>query len=398
MSTDRVLIIGGGPAGMVAAVGLARADIPVTVIEAEPGVVPSPRAIVYHWSVLEGLDRLGLFEDADALGFRKVDYEYRQFDTGERAAWSLDVLGRVTRFPFNVHLGQHRLVEIATAHLSRYPHAEVVWSTRVESLAQDDHGVVVDASTAAGPVRRRGSWCIAADGARSTIRRALGVSFDGMTWPGRFVATNVRYPFDERGFAQTTLFSDPVHGAIIAKIDSDGLWRCTFQEAADLPPGQTETRVDAYFREILGDAEAREVVVDAVRPYTLHQRVAERLRVGRVMLIGDAAHATNPTGGLGLTSGLFDAYALAPTLAGVIRDGNPDRALDRWAEDRHSRFVALASPQAIEMKRLVYDEADPARRRRDLENLRRSSADEGALLARLQFTQRLESPPVTTAG
>jgi 3-(3-hydroxy-phenyl)propionate hydroxylase/6-hydroxy-3-succinoylpyridine 3-monooxygenase len=208
------------------------------------------------------------------------------------------------------------------------------------------------------------------------------------------VATNVYYDFDAAGFARSTLFSHPRYGSIIAKIDETGLWRCTYQEDASLSLEQIEERMRAHFARILPD-QGNSLTVDAYRPYTMHQRAAERLRTGRVLLAGDAGHATNPTGGLGLTSGLFDSYALVPTLTGVIQDSWPEDVLDVWSEDRRSRFLNLASPQATEMKRLVYDEADPARRRQDLEALRRSSADEDALRERLLFTKKLESDPVT---
>src|SRR5947209_9322119 len=156
---------------MLTALGLAREGIPVTVLEAEAEVVPSPRAIVYHWTVLEGLDRLGILRDAEQRGFCKQDYQFRAFDSGERIEWSLEVLADETPYPYNVHLGQHELAEIALEHLTRLPDTEVVWGARVEGLAQDASGVSVTASRPDGRFEVRGAWCIGADGGRSTVRR-----------------------------------------------------------------------------------------------------------------------------------------------------------------------------------------------------------------------------------
>src|SRR5947209_3879110 len=174
---------------MLTALGLAREGIPVTVLEAEAEVVPSPRAIVYHWTVLEGLDRLGILREAEQRGFCKQDYQFRAFDSGERIEWSLDVLADETPYAYNVHLGQHELAAIALEHLTRLPGSAVMWGARVEGLTQDAAGVTVRAAGSDGPLEVRGAWCIGADGGRSTVRRLIGQTFEGITWPERFVAT-----------------------------------------------------------------------------------------------------------------------------------------------------------------------------------------------------------------
>ena len=127
----------------------------------------------------------------------------------------------------------------------------------------------------------------------------------------------------------------------------------------------------------------------------MHQRTAERYRVGRVILAGDAAHVTNPTGGLGLTSGLFDSYALYPALAAVILEGAADEVLDRYSAARRDTFVNRVSPQATANKRLIFHangggpELEEA-----LAGLRRFRADPQFLLERLMFTKSLETPPL----
>jgi 6-hydroxy-3-succinoylpyridine 3-monooxygenase len=390
MGDDSVLVAGAGPVGLLCALGLSRCGVRVTVLECEPAIVDSPRAVVYHWSVLDGLERLGVLEDAKRIGITKQDYMYRVFGTGESIRWSLASLAGRTAHPYNVHLGQNRLAAVALEHLSRFAGAAVHWSTRVTGVAQDASGVTVTASTPEGPRDYRAGWVIGADGARSGVRQALGLDFEGTTWPERFVATNLRYDFQRLGLALATLMIDPKHGAIIVKIDDSGLWRCTYCEDASLPEGQVLERMPQYFRAVLGTDAGYELV--QYSPYRMHQRAAERFRVGRVLLAGDAAHVTNPTGGLGLTSGLFDCFVLYEALAAVIHGEAGEAVLDRYCEERRRIFWERTSPQACENKRLIYHSHDPARLEQDLRSLRRFATDEAFMIERSMFTKSLESP------
>ena len=387
-----VLIAGAGPVGLITALGLARAGVEVTVLEAEPRIVESPRAAVYHWTVLEPFERLGILADVEARGLRKQDYAFRVFETGETIPYSIGAIADETPYAYNVHLGQHELAAIALEHLERLPGARVSFSARVTDLAHDRGGVTVAVATPDGPLELHAGWLIGADGGRSTVRRALGLSFEGFTWPERFVATNVRHDFDRHGYALATFQIDHVHGAVIVKLDDTGLWRCTYSEDASLPEETVSERLPGHFAVLLPGDQGYELASHA--PYKMHQRAADRFRVGRVLLAGDAAHVTNPTGGLGLTSGLFDAFALCEALAAVLLDGADEAVLDAWAEERRRLFLELASPAASELKRLIFSEADPERRREDLEALRRWTSDRDLLRERLRFTAQLRSAPL----
>ena len=387
-----VLIAGAGPVGLITALGLARAGVEVTVLEAEPRIVESPRAAVYHWTVLEPFERLGILADLEARGLSKQDYAFRVFETGETIPYSIGAIADETPYAYNVHLGQHELAAIALEHLERLPGARVSFSARVTDLAHDRGGVTVAAATPDGPLELHAGWLIGADGGRSTVRRALGLSFEGFTWPERFVATNVRHDFDRHGYALATFQIDHVHGAVIVKLDDTGIWRCTYSEDASLPEETVSERLPGHFAVLLPGDQGYELASHA--PYKMHQRAADRFRVGRVLLAGDAAHVTNPTGGLGLTSGLFDAFALCEALAAVLLDGADEAVLDAWAEERRRLFLELASPAASELKRLIFSEADPERRREDLEALRRWTSDRDLLRERLRFTAQLRSAPL----
>src|SRR5689334_2800427 len=191
-----VIVVGGGPTGFVTALGLAQAGVSVCLIEAEAGINASPRACVYHWSMLDGLERLGIREEAERIGYTKDDYLWLVKRTGERLPYDLKVLSSVTPFPYNIQLGQDRLAEICNRRLAALPNAEVHWNTAFTGLAEDADGVTVTAVGLDGPIELRGRWVIGADGAGSAVRKALGLGFDGMTWPERFVATNLRHDFE----------------------------------------------------------------------------------------------------------------------------------------------------------------------------------------------------------
>jgi 2-polyprenyl-6-methoxyphenol hydroxylase-like FAD-dependent oxidoreductase len=113
------------------------------------------------------------------------------------------------------------------------------------------------------------------------------------------------------------------------------------------------------------------------------------------VLAGDAAHVTNPTGGLGLTSGLFDSYALVPALAAVILEHADDEVLDRYSEARRDAFISIASPQATLNKRLIYHANGGGQGLEDsLANLRRLATDPDFLRQRLMFTRSLDTAPL----
>jgi len=391
---EGVVVAGGGPVGLLTALVLARAGIRVTVLEAEAEIVESPRAIVYHSPTVAVLDRLGLLDDARERGILKQDYQYRRPNGTVIARMDMTVIAGDTDHPYNLHLGQHLLAALTLEHLERTGLGDMRFGHRVVSVSQDTERVAVAVETPGGPGELRTRWLVGADGARSAVREALGLGFEGMTWPERFVAVNLYYDFEAHGFARANFVLDPDAWAIVPILDRDGLWRVAYGEDAALPERTVADRLPDRLARLLPGSEPYEVA--RLAPYRVHQRAASSFRCGRVLLAGDAAHATNPCGGLGLTSGLLDADHLGEALAAVILGHADGAALDEYAEERRRIFWEVTSPTASENKRRL-TERDPARRKADLERLRRIDADSEFQREVLLFPEQLKSRPYSFA-
>lgn len=393
MKQSEVIVVGGGPTGMLTALGLARAGVAVTLLEGEKEIVRSPRAMIYHSAALQGLEQLGVLEDAERMGSQGTSVQLRVFATGEQFNFDQSDTHQGERFTHALHLGQDQLAGIALEHLRRLPNASVHYATRVNAVRQDASGVTVLAESDGVPREFRAGWVVGADGARSAVRESIGLKLEGSTWPDRFVATNVLYDFAEHGYRDATLQIDGRFGAIVATIDKKrNLWRCTYRESGDLPESGMLERMREWFQQMLPrHSQGYELV--HYSPYRMHQRAVERMRVGRVLLAGDAAHLTNPTGGLGLTSGLFDLYVLYEALAAVIRGEAPESVLDTWADERLAAFSQIASPAATRLKRLLFDTSG-AELEPHLARFRELAATPGGGRALFAVAKTLQSPSV----
>ncbi|MEU3269315.1 FAD-dependent monooxygenase [Saccharomonospora sp. NPDC006951] len=352
MIDNEVIIVGAGPVGLIAALGLAKRGIGVTVLDAAGDILDEPRGMTYHWAALAGLERLGVLADATEIGYLKHDWSAQVFRTGERLSMDIGVLKDDVRHPYSLVLGQDALGRVVMRHLAGHPSADVRWGHAVTGFDQDDTGVTVRVDTGSGTREWRGRWLVGADGARSIVRSGLGLGFEGMTWGERFVATNCRGRYEDH-FVSGYLI-DSEYGAVVHRITGDGLWRHTFAESLELPEEGIEQRMAEYFRAVLPETDFEHEIL-RWRHYRMHQRSAETYRVGRVLLAGDAAHVTNPTRGFGLVGGMFDAYTLTEALGAILREGAADTLLDDYAEARRRVFWDYTTPISSDSKRLVFE-------------------------------------------
>jgi 2-polyprenyl-6-methoxyphenol hydroxylase-like FAD-dependent oxidoreductase len=391
--TDKreILICGAGPVGLLAAIGLARQGLKVTVVDGEPGVVNSPRATGYFPPTIELLAEFGLYEEVAARAYRSADLMLHFPLVDARLVLSLAVLEGAAKYPYFLSVGQHVLGEIIVEQLGRMPNAEVLWNHRVEALTQDEHGASVTVSTPEGTRELRAEWLIGADGARSTIRTLLALPFEGFTWPDRFVATNLRFDFEKHGFAPNNMIHHPIDWAVVARTGPEDIWRVTFGEDPALPEGEIRRRIPAHYAKILPSDEPYEIV--AAAPYRVHERTCPTYRVGRVLLAGDAAHACNPCGGMGLTSGAFDAAALVTALGAVIGGRASEDVLDFYSRERRRVFLEVASPIAQQTKRRI-TESDERAQREHVANFTRLRDDPAAMRAGMAFSFAVRGSPM----
>ncbi len=167
-------------------------------------------------------------------------------------------------------------------------------------------------------------------------------------------------------------------------------------EDAGLPEETYLDRLPRVYDAILPGVS--DYTIDRAAPYRMHQRSARHIGPDGWFSAGDAAHVTNPTGGLGLTSGLLDSFALYPALAAVILESADSSVLDRYSDSRRDIFLNRVSPQAVVNKRLIFHANGGGRSLEEaLVALRRLRNDRDYLLERLMFLKSLESPPLLAA-
>ncbi len=368
---DGVVVAGAGPVGLFTALKLARNGVPVIVLEAESEVSKSPRALGHRWPIPKALASIGILEDAKKAGVMARVNQYRTL-AGDINRMPMALLDTEREQPYDLLLGQDVLAEIILDHMRRLPQAAVRWRHRVTDVTQDADTVTISVDAEGEPQTLRARWLVATDGARSTVRNALDIAFEGFTWPERFVATNVYYDFKAHGFDSANFLSDPVNWAIIIQINHQSLWRVAYGEEADISEDEVRRRVGDHYAALMPGKEKWELA--NIGSYRVHERCAGRFRLGRVLLAGDAAHICNPVGGLGLAGGIVDAVALTNALLRVLNGDAGDAILDQYSNERRRTFLDFTSPTVSENKRRL-SEPDPERRQRNLAGLRHVCAD-----------------------
>ncbi len=395
MAEHPILIAGGGPVGVIAALALARQGFAVRVFEADAQVNEAPRAATTHPATLEMLAGLGLIDDVIARGLVARTFQFWDRPSGQMIAeFDHAVLADDTRYPFVVQCEQHKLANLAIARLRGLANAGFDFSSQVTDVEQGPDWVAVTVARGSRSERLTGSYLIGADGGRSTVRKALGIAFDGYTFPERFLVLTTPFDFArERGCGFRSYFSDPDEWANLFKVagnDGSGLWRVVFPTL----PGETddevlnESAVQQRLRKFFPKPGAYPVVHRNL--YNVHQRVAASFSKGRVFLAGDAAHVNNPIGGLGLNCGIHDAVELAGLLGQVLRGEVPAEQLAHYDARRRPINVKYVQEQTIANKKRL-EAREPRLREENFAFLRRTAADPAAHRAFLMRTSLLDS-------
>jgi len=378
--SDPVVVIGAGPVGLCLALALAQQDVAVTLIESMSDanfLDQVPRAGSNHPTTLEFFDRIGLYEKLEPRGIVAPKFHYwdRQ-DNALIAEFDHTLLKNDTRFPYVLQCERIKIIEEALKMAKAHPLIEVRMATEFVGFEQRGDAVQVQVKNAAGDNETiRGSYLVSAEGARSIARKSLNVEFEGFTYPERTINIEVAYDFTQHGYAERNYISDPVeYSNLFHWKGPPDRWRIHFPTAIDEDEDELKRpeALQTRLKQFLGID--RDFEICGCNLYTVHQRVAERFRAGRVVLAGDSAHVNSPIGGMGLNSGVHDAFNLADKLARVVHGTADETELDRYERQRRHVAVKHTQAQTIRNKRLL-EERDPAVRRRNHDELRRQAED-----------------------
>ena len=385
---EGVLIVGGGVVGLTAALCLVDQGIPVTVLEAEAELVRDYRGSTFHPPTLDMLNALGLARKLVDMGVVSKVVQFRDRTEGVIAEFDLGLLREHTMHPFRLQIDQYALSVLLYERLHTSPDADVKFGHRVTKIEYVSGTPVMTADTPDGPRSFKARYVIGADGGNSVVRQSLGIGFEGMTYPERYVTLFT--PMDlfslVPGLTNVNYISDP--GEWVVMLRNPEVWRLLFP----IRTGESDRDAleeDAVQRRLAGVAgtEGPFPVTDR-RIYRVHQRVAGVYRCGKVLLAGDAAHVNNPMGGMGLNGGIHDAVSLAETLARSWDQSGGESLLDDYARIRRKAAVDYIQAQS-HSNAMAMDEKDPHVRKQNNDRLRKLASDPDLALNHLLNTSMI---------
>lgn len=381
MSTSDVVVVGAGPVGLIAAAVLGRKGATVTVLEACETSNPASRASTVHGSTLELMHELDLAWDVIAKGAVVTRMQYRSRKKGFIAEFDFGLIKDHTRFPVRLQTDQREITSIIRSRLESMPNVRIVFNARAHTVTQDGDGVEVAyrCLDTDGCVRAR--YAIAADGAHSAMRESLGVGFRGMQYESRylvgFTTYNVLDAMPE--LAPVTYISDDSEALSVIVLPDHTRLAFHLQRNDSGEVEEAAKKIQKCLERFLPAVDGQYPVTNVLE-YSIHRRIADRFRVDRVLLAGDAAHLNSPTGGMGMNSGIHDAYLLGKTLAAVLAGEIGHEALDGYAAARRAVAMAYVQQRAEKNLMAVEEKADTD-----------THADNGGWAARLR---RIADDPV----
>ena len=336
-SRRSVVVVGAGPVGLCAALGLANHGVPVVLLEADESVCFGSRAICISRRSLEIIERLGALE-----GFLRIGLPW----TGGRSFYRDAQVLHFTmpqdenqKLPPMVNLAQYHIEQILLERAQqRADLIDIRWQTRVTAIETRAEGVRLNVSTRAGEYALDADWLVGADGGRSVVRESLGLELKGTSYEGRYVIVDILLKSD-RPTERLAYFDPPCNpgSTVLVHKQPDGVWRIDYQlrdgeDAAEaIQPENVMPRVESLLA-MMGERGEWSPIWTTV--YKANALTLERYRHGRVLFAGDAAHLVPIFGVRGANSGIDDADNLAWKLAFVIKGLAAPALLDSYSDER----------------------------------------------------------------
>jgi 2-polyprenyl-6-methoxyphenol hydroxylase-like FAD-dependent oxidoreductase len=356
-----VLVVGAGPVGIMLAIELGRRNVDTLVVERRETRLRHPKASGIHTRTMEIFRQLGIAEGVRETGglplktWNGFGYMTR-INAPDIGSFELDsdpeqVAQTIAVSPEQeAWCAQDRLETYLREQLAKFPSVTVQYGLRVTSLDQDAEGASVHAVDGEGGEHTyRGRYVVGADGAQSVVRKALGVEAPVSETFGHqlnvcFEADLLPYMRDRR-YMIWWVINREVNGALLTY---DGRRRWSYSWAYDpekeSPEDFPPERCAAVVRKAIG-ADGLDISVENLFTWSIDAAIADEFRVGRTLLVGDAAHRFPPVGGFGMNSGIHDAHNLAWKLHLVVNGLADDKLLDTYAEER--RAIAVANTEQV---------------------------------------------------
>ncbi|CZR56715.1 related to tetracenomycin polyketide synthesis hydroxylase tcmG [Phialocephala subalpina] len=364
MGETDVLIVGGGPTGLMLALELTSQDIPFRIIDSSPIRSDKSRALVLHSRTLELLNRHGIAQEFVDRG--NFNLAVRIF-ANQKFVFENDfniIAFNDTMYQNPLIISQAEIESILDEVLMKHQ-VKVERPVTAEKISQDETGVTAVLRHEDGSEESlRCKYAVGCDGPRSIVRNSAGLQFEGAAYPQDFILADVHMKWETRECLHIYLGAS---GFMIVFPMKDNVWRliCSRREAlgADAEPTLEN------FQEMLDKLLPEPVqIFDPVwiSRFKLHHRIADNYRAGRMLVAGDAAHVHSPAGGQGMNTGMHDAVNLGWKLASVIRGENDDSLLDSYnierrrvgqtllqGTDRLFEFMATTNPLYLFIRNYV---------------------------------------------